>query len=425
MTTPDASLTSEPALRRSQLRLLGRSFDAGAVRAVLSAYLITRLMVLLIIFVSSVTIPMPRGQWLFADPQNLVLDGLIRYDSWWYTNIVEQGYSMGSVEPRVQGNAAFFPLYPLLVKLVAELTGNVFWAGVLISHVALLVALSYLYAFTRREFDDQTAARAVFYVAAAPTAIFFSAMYTESLYIALVCATFYYAREGRWTTAAISGALGAATRNTGILLAAVIALEGLHQQGLRFLPSGFGARRLWAWVGQQGRSIRRSWPALLAAAFVPIGLLAFMGYLTNQFGEPLGFITVQRTFGREVSTSGAANVIGRTIERLNIGGDVGVGQINVRTLLDVICTLGFALLALAVPFKLRAGHAVFAALTLLVPLASGTVSSMTRYVLMLIPCFIVLADWGRREWVDRVVVGIFLPLMAYFTVLFSHWYFAG
>ena len=50
---------------------------------------------------------------------------------------------------------------------------------------------------------------------------------------------------------------------------------------------------------------------------------------------------------------------------------------------------------------------------------------MTRYILMLVPCFVLLAHWGRRSWVDRLVLGIFLPLMAYFSVLFSHWYFAG
>jgi hypothetical protein len=50
---------------------------------------------------------------------------------------------------------------------------------------------------------------------------------------------------------------------------------------------------------------------------------------------------------------------------------------------------------------------------------------MTRYVLMLVPCFILLATWGRRGWVDRLVLAIFLPLTANFAILFSHWYFVG
>jgi hypothetical protein len=213
-----------------QITVLGRAIELRALRAVLLAYLSTRALVLLVIFVSSVSIPMRPGAFLYASPNNLVLDGLIRDDSWWYANIAEHGYTVGDLKLGAQGNVVFFPLYPLLVKMIAALTGNVFLAGVLVSNVAFLIALAYLYGLARYEFGEETAARTVFYLAAAPTAVFFSAMYSESVYIALVCAAFYYAQRRVWDFAALTGALAAATRNTGVLLALVIALEGLHQQ---------------------------------------------------------------------------------------------------------------------------------------------------------------------------------------------------
>ncbi len=425
MTTPDMTIASTEETTPRRVTLLGFSFPVEALRAVLTAFIVTRVMIGFIIFVSAIIIPMESGTFSYADPNNLILDGLIRFDSWWYTNIIEHGYSVGNVETGQQGTVAFFPLYPLLVQMAAVLTGNIFVAGVLVSHVALLIALGYVYALTQLEFDSATAARAVFYVAGAPTAVFFSAMYTESLFVALVAATFFYARKAQWDRAAVAGAFAAATRNTGVLLAAVIALEGLHHYGFRFRPPSWGRAALVPFIRRQANAVLSSWPSLIAAAIVPVGLIAYMAYLSNTFGDPLAFINAQATFGRDVSASGAANVVSRTIRRLNFGSQFFAGQTNARTIVDTLATLGFGAIILALPFKLRPAHAVFTGLTLLVPLASGTVSSMTRYVLMLVPCFMLLAHWGRREWVDRLIVGIFLPLFAYFTLLFSHWYFAG
>lgn len=432
MNTSDLSFGHEGEIRQPSIRVLGLAFELQAVRAVLVAFLTTRLLIFMIVFLSSATIPMRPGQLLFASPSNLLLDGLIRDDSWWYTNIITRGYSMGNVQTGEQGNVAFFPLYPLLVKMAAALTRNVFVAGVLVSNIAFIVALSYLYGLVRYEYDDEIAARAVFYLAAAPTAVFFSAMYTESLFIALVCGTFYYAQRRQWDWAALLGFMTSATRNTGVLMVAVIALEGMYQQGFRVRPPTLlgptvGATlQIWReHVLLQIRPLLRSWRSLLAAAFVPLGLLTYMAYLSNTFGDPLGFIHVQATWGRSTSAAGIMKLFGNTIKALNLGANVWAGQLNTQTVLNVLATLGFAPLVVGVALKMRPAHAVFVGLTFIVPLSTGTVGSMTRYILMLIPCFVLLARWGQRSWVDRLVLGCFLPLMAYFSILFSHWYFAG
>lgn len=419
-----------PAARR--IKLLGFAVELEALRAVLVAFLATRLLIVMIIFVSSATIPMRPGPFLYARPDNLAIDGLIRDDSWWYVNIVTHGYNPGSVQGGSQGNVAFFPLYPLLVRMAAGLIGDPYVAGLVVSNVAFLIALAYLYGLARGELGDEGAARAVFYLAAAPTAVFFSAMYTESVYIALICATFFYAQRSAWDRAALAGALAAATRNTGILMALVIALEALHQRGVRFRPalwrgeSRGATLRLWGGhLLTQVRLALKSWQGLAAAACVPLGLLAYMAYLSNTFGDPLAFIHVQATWGRSASAAGATKLISHTRELLNVGPHFWAGQFNPKTLLEIIFTLGFLPLVVAVAFKMRPAHAAYTALTFLIPLSTGTVGSMTRYVLMLIPCFVLLARWGARPWVDKLVLGVFLPLMGYFAILFSHWYFAG
>ena len=409
----------------THIKILSFTIETQALRAVLLSFLTTRILVFLIIFLSSSTIPMRTGPFTYASPNNLLLDGLVRYDSWWYHAIVTQGYDIGNIETGVQGNVAFFPLYPLFVKMMAAITGNVFLGGVLVSNIAFLIALAYLYALTRREFDDETAARAVFYLAAAPTAVFFSAMYTESLYIALVVATFYYAHRGQWDRAALCGALTAATRNTGILMAAVIALEGMHQHGARFRPPSLTFAGWPAYYRQQLKLAMNSWRCIIAGSLVLTGLLFYMAYLSNAFGDPLGFIHVQSTWGREVSAGSAFKILGNTIRELNIGPNIWLGQFNPVILMDTLSTLVFIPLIIAVVLKMRPAHAVFVGLTFVVPLSTGTVGSMNRYILMLIPCFMLLAHWAKRSWLDRLVLGVSLPLMAYSSVLFSHWYFAG
>jgi hypothetical protein len=416
----------------AHVTVLGRRIELRALGAILLAYLSTRILIFLVIFVSSITIPMRPGPFLYASPGNLVLDGLIRDDSWWYISIVENGYTVGNIETGAQANVVFFPLYPLLIKMVAALTGNVFLAGVLVSNVAFLIALGYMYSLARSLFDEETAARSVFYLAAAPTAIFFSAMYSESLFLALVCATFFYARRHMWDFAALTGALAAATRNTGIVLAVVIAFEGLHQQGVAFRPAVWwtptrsATLRVWRdHVRAQLPPILASWHSLAAAACVPAGLIAYMAYLANTFGDPLAFIHAQATWGRPAAGAGATRLFGRVVELLNIGPHFWAGQVNPKTFLELLCTLLFLPVVIAVVRRMRPAYALYTALTFLAPLSTGTVGSMTRYVLMLMPCFLLLGRFGQRGWVDRLILGISLPLMAYFSVLFSHWYFAG
>ena len=53
----------------------------------------------------------------------------------------------------------------------------------------------------------------------APMAFFFSAVYSESLYLALSVGLFWSARQGRWALVGVLGALAGATRSTGLVLA--------------------------------------------------------------------------------------------------------------------------------------------------------------------------------------------------------------
>ncbi|MGI9254003.1 MAG: hypothetical protein ACR2J8_09665, partial [Thermomicrobiales bacterium] len=350
-----------------------------AAGPVLLAFLLTRAMLALVIFLSSSMMPVRPGPYLFASPGNLVVDGLVRYDSWWYRDIVRNGYRAGSLATGEQGTTAFFPLYPLLVKGATFVTGNVFVAGILVSNLCFLAALFALWFWARLDNGEDSANRAVFYLAAAPTALFFSAMYTESLFILLVAATFLFARRGNFWLAAIPGILAAATRNTGVLMAAVIAAEALQQAGVRLRPPDWRPAAAIRFLASQVGVALRAWRSWLPALLVPLGLIAYMAYLKLHFGDPLAFIHAQATWGRSTSPGGILHLLPHTIEELRIE-RFWAGRVNGVTLMDVLATLAFLPVVVAVALKTRASYAIYCVLTFLIPLATGSVGSMTRYV---------------------------------------------
>src|SRR6202022_1648115 len=104
-----------------------------------------------------------------------------RYDTAWYIKIAIQGY-------RADGAIVFPPLYPILIHLVAPLSGgNYVLAAIVISNLACIVAFILLYKLVLREFrnDRGLALRTLICLAVFPTAFYLVAGYTETIYLAL------------------------------------------------------------------------------------------------------------------------------------------------------------------------------------------------------------------------------------------------
>ena len=98
----------------------------------------------------------------------------------------------------------------------------------IVSLVAFFVALFLLYRLAELDFGSEVAAATVALIAFCPFAFFFSAIYTESLFLALVVGSIYAARRERWLVAGVVGAFASATRNTGVLVAVPIVLLYLY-----------------------------------------------------------------------------------------------------------------------------------------------------------------------------------------------------
>jgi hypothetical protein len=404
-----ASATQSSALWTTIENLLVR-FDWLALP--LLAFGLSRAMIFLVGIIGDTYFPTDPGHWV-ADPDNTFLSLWAKWDSQWYVQIARLGYF---IQANQQSNVAFFPLYPLSMRVVARLLDvNVIFAGFLVSNACFLVALVFLYRLTALEFNDRASAqRTIFYTAFYPTAFFFSAVYTESLFLMLTVATMYFARTRRWLPAAACGMLAAATRNIGVVIWGLVMWEWLRVNGWRItaIHRSESWRNLWT-------GVRTHWDQVLIIAIIPLGLLLYMGFLDLSFDSPLAFIEVQSAWNRE--NIGPIAVLMRDIPRLF---DVEIKRWYFTHFFNTISTLFVLAMAPFIWRKLGEGYALYVLILILVPITSS-LGSVARYVLPMFPIFMLLGWWGRKAPFNHTVLAVFAMLLALATAIFVNWIFVA
>lgn len=379
----------------------------------LMAFLITRFIVFVGAYLAEIGIPSVIGDGLYhVNPNNVWLDVWARWDSAFYIRIVEQGYSF---VPGQQSSVAFFPLYPLLVSFLEPFMG-VLAAGVLVSNTLLLGSLIFLYKLTELEFDAASAGRAVFYIAAFPTAFFFTAVYTESTFLFFTVSTMYFARKRQWAWAALFGILCSSSRIVGVVIWGVVGLEWLKSHGWTLMT----IYKVEAWRNLL-HALRRDWANLAIICLIPLGLFSYMIFLNDQFHDPVAFSTVQSAWGREML--GPFAIIWRDLAGL-AGGNFWTGDIWWHVILDLGAYFTVLGVAIAIWRELGESYALYCIISIVIPSMSGT-GSLSRYALVLFPVFMILGYWGRRQWLDRALMVIFSVLLGILTTMFVNWIFVA
>ncbi len=404
----------EPVFASSIARLKGYFKKYHWVLNPLIVFLLSRTLVFGAAHVGNVFFPTDPGHWM-PDDVHPFMSLWVRWDSQWYSWIVEQGYWM---RPGLMSNVAFFPLYPLSVSFLNALLGGhkVILSGVLVSHAAFFGALVYLYLLTDLEFNNRKIARrAIFYLAIFPSSFYFSAMYTESMFMLFSVATLYYARRHEWGWAALMGILTSATRIIGIIAWGLVMWEWLRAHGwtLATIRERSAWENLWA-------GIKKDWAQLLVIALIPLGILSYMGFLYINFHDPVAFFTAQSAWNRE--NIGPWAVVARDLKVILAE---GLNQSNTSLLLNIFSLLWGTTLGVVAWRRLGDGYGIYVLLSLMVPAASSSIS-IIRFTLVCFPIFMVLGDWGARNTsLDRLITAAFGVLLGVLTAAHVNWIFVA
>lgn len=297
------------------------------------------------------------------------------FDGVHYLDIASHGYH-GS------GLQVFFPIYPLLIKLLTIFIHNYFLSGLLLSNLAIFLAAVALFRLVKREFDQKTASWSVAFLFAFPTSFFFGSLYTESLFLLFLLLAFSQSGVSK----GIFGALASGTRLIGVFLVPIVSLAGL-------------------------------------------GIVGYMIYLQIVFHNPLYFLSAQAAFRNARSSTLTSlvtppQVVFRYLKIFTTADhthpDFWVALLELGSFLFAIALLSWLTIKKKVPLP----WLIFSWPSLLLPTLSGTLSSMPRYLLTIFPIFVGLA-LIKNQFVKFGILVVLTLLLAWLTVFFTRGYFIG
>jgi Mannosyltransferase (PIG-V) len=349
----------------------------------------------------------PLGR--FADA---LLSPLARWDAAWFLQIAHSGY-VGGGPLAADRRPAFFPLYPGLVRAVGGFGGSPgadLVAAYVVSLGAFLGALYLLHRLVELELGAVMARTTVLLVAFSPWTHFFSAPYSESLFLLLSVGAFYAARTECWAWAGVLAAAAAATRPTGLVLLLPLALLYLYGPG------------------RQRRPLKPNAAFLL---LVPLGVVLFSVHLSSAVGDPWAWVHAQETVGFNRAFTGPLDGVWQGA-RAAWEGVRGLFEATGRPAgleKDTLPFLVLGLTAVAAVGLFRRLHSAYGAYlvagllpALSAPSANTPLLSIPRFATVLFPLWIWIAIvCGERRRAE--VVAASAVLAGLFTAQFATWQF--
>jgi len=340
-------------------------------------------------------------------PQSMSISTLwqswLHWDTINFRAIAANGYTMSRL-------TAFFPLYPLLERSLTFLTHDYLIAGLIISNLSGLGMLVILYRLVQEDFDHERAARTVLYLSVFPTAFFFAAAYSESLFLFLALLNSYHMRHGPWCLAGLCGFLAALTHASGLLLLLPFCYEYLSQHDFKLKTIRFN---------------------ILSGLCIFAGIAVFAFYCYFRFHDPLAFSHAESFWNRKLSLPGYAVL--RTIHAIIIN----PGFLNFQALRNILDLAPDAFIFVLVilgfvgPWKFPRNlwvYAIFATTFFLFPqlfpfAGLYPLESIPRYMLAVFPAFIVLAGAGENRTLNMGYLMISGSILFFLLTQFltGHW----
>lgn len=378
-------------------------------RVITPVWMTFRLGVLVIGLLAVTSVGLPPAMQPLPATGHPILDLAARWDTGWYLHIATDGYRWAPLEGGQQ-TIAFFPGYPLLMHVGGAAFGarpkpaplrhlaherarrRTLLAGWLIALTASYLALAALYTWASDAVGASAAARSVTLLSAYPFALFYSAAYTESLFLLGVLSAFNSLAAGRAGSAAAWGLAVGLIRPNGFLLALPLAAIAARTGGSR--------ARL-----------------RIAAAAPCLGVAAYSGYVWWLTGRPFAWAEAHASWGRTPVTW---NSVTSTWQQLSHEGPLTYWATRPIEALNALALLFAAALAPIVWRRLGAAATLFVVVNLVPPLLAGGLMSFGRVTATMFPLFVALSLVVPRRHHALWVGGLAL-LQALAATLFFTW----
>ncbi len=307
---------------------------------------------------------------------------LANWDGGHFLGIAQYGYTE-------KFQYAFFPLYPILIKIVTSLTNNFLFSAILVSIGSFFLGLHFLYRLVYQIFDKKIADRSILALVFFPTSFYFLTAYSEGLFFLLTVLTFYFLIGRKYFWATVFAALASSVRFVGVALILSLILE--------------------VWITGINR---KNWIVFLS----PVGILIYCLFLKNQVGDPFYFFTAESHWQRSLSIPGLN--FWESIKSLTSQQFLNINFNVLLDLLFAIFGLGFSIRSFRF---LPLSFGIFALISIALPLFTSTLSSMPRFLLPIFPIFILLAKI-KNQRITFFYQTISLMLLSAFATLFINGY---
>jgi Gpi18-like mannosyltransferase len=385
------------------LKMANKFFDSQTLSILKLAILVKLALIVFVYFFHSL-IPLNQRALesnYFYRPASFKLGQLLSaWDGQWYVSLSEQWYQKDPVERIDLAKYVDYPLYPALMRVISQSLGiDSYLTGILISMTCSIIGAVLLFKVTQNYFSLSVARKSTILFLFSPMAIFFSAIYTESLFFALTLASIYMTQKHKWFGAGFLGLLASLTRSIGLLsLIVLIPLAVAH------------CRRT--------LGLTRYYP-IFTLVLVAAGFIGFTLYASYMTGIPDAYTQAQQYFGR--SAPSFTNLTKYTLTTLFNFTKYPLHGIF-HSKLEVFTIISLIALSVIYAKKLTLPLTLYNLSLILLTLSSGTSTAIIRYLAASFPIYILLALAAKKTIIYTTLKYVFILLQSLFAIMYVNWY---
>jgi hypothetical protein len=330
------------------------------------------------------------------------------WDGQWFTYLADQGYSSEDKLNPGPAKYAYFPLYPLFLKIVSLNNFSNIAPASIITNLILQVGISiYLFKLVKLDYSITISKYTVIFFLITPMAVFFSATYADSLFLFLSLTTFYYLRSNLYGISILTALLAGLTRTQGVFLMFPLIVEGINKINARY-----------------SRIFRIELPIFTkttAVIIAPlIGVLIYILYVYSLTGSLTTIFDATKYFGR--MSPNLLNPFFLVYKQVSSFSTLPLHSFNASKI-DAVYIFFYLILLIPMYKKLRFSYFIYGFIIVIAGLVLGTSAAIPKYYTASFPHLLYIAILSSSHpSIKWGLLTLSSMLMTIFSLMFVNWY---